>query len=295
MRDEQKQSVLLALVSVGIWSTLSTVAKLVLSGLPDLQTLFLGSAFAFVFMLAVLFAAGAYKKLKAYSVRQYLAMAGLGFLGLFLYSALYYYALGVLTAGEACILNYLWPVMLVLFSCVILKEKLTVKKAAALACSFAGVALLSLGGSSGGADRWLGVGACVLAAACYGLYCVLCKKAGFDQTVLMTVVWFTVALSSGLGSLLTETWAPVSAGGWLGLVWIGVFVNAVAYFTWGLALQKARLTALTANLAYIVPFLSVLLSSLVLREPLKWTAVCALVLIVGGILLQSASRGFAAE
>ena len=122
MSGTHKKSIPLALVSVFIWSTLSTVAKLVLREIPNLQTLAFGSAFAFVFMLIVLFVNGAYKKLKTYSAKQYLAMAGLGFLGLFLYSALYYYALGTLTAGEACILNYLWPVMLVLFSCLILKE-----------------------------------------------------------------------------------------------------------------------------------------------------------------------------
>ena len=287
MADARKSSVVYALISVGIWSTLSTVAKLVLADIPNLQTLAIGSAFAFLFMLALLFVTGAYRKLKNYAPRQYFAMAGLGVIGLFLYSALYYYALGVLTAGEACILNYLWPVMLVLFSCLLLREKLTLKKGAALVCSFAGVVLLSLGGASGGAARWTGVGACVLAAACYGLYCVLCKKAGFDQTVLMCVVWLTVTLCALAAGLTAETWVPVRFGGWMGLLWIGVFVNAVAYFTWGLALQKAGSTALTANLAYIVPVLSVLLSSLALREPLHWTAAAALALIVGGIVLQS--------
>ena len=37
-------------------------------------------------------------------------MAGLGFVGLFLYSALYYYGLMQLSSQEACIVNYLWPI-----------------------------------------------------------------------------------------------------------------------------------------------------------------------------------------
>lgn len=282
-----KKSVPLALVSVIIWSTVSTVAKIVLLQVPGLQTLALGSAFAFVFMLAVLFANGAYKKLKTYSVKQYLQMAGLGFLGLFLYSALYYYALGWLTAGEACILNYLWPMMLVLFSCLILKEKLTVKKAAALIMSFAGVVLLSFGNGAGAGNRALGIALCVAAAACYGLYCVLNKKTDFDQTVLMTVIWLTVTVCAFALGPITETWVKVQGLSWLGLIWIGVFVNAVAYLTWGLSLKYAKSTALIANLAYIVPVLSLILSAAVLKEPVTWQAVLALGLIVGGILLQS--------
>lgn len=287
MASSKNKSVALALISAAIWATLSTVAKLVLGTLPNLETLGISSLFAFLFMAAVLLVTGKYRLLKTYAPRQYLKMAALGFLGLFLYSALYYYALGSLTAGEACILNYLWPVMLVLFSCVILKEKLTLKKAIALFCSFAGVAVLSLGGSSEGVGRWIGIAACVIAAACYGLYCVLNKKSGFDQTVLMTVIWFTVTVCCFAVGPFAETWVMPAGMQWVGLIWLGVFVNAVAYLTWGLALQKAEGTALVANLAYIVPFLSVIISTVVLKEELKLTAVAALVLIVGGILLQS--------
>ncbi len=74
---------------------------------------------------------------------------------------------------------------------------------------------------------------------------------------------------------------------WPGLGWLGVFVNAVAYLTWGVALQRAQGTAAVANLAYAVPFLSLLLSALVLKEKITLAAAAALVLIVGGILLQS--------
>ena len=48
------------------------------------------------------------------------------------YSGLYYYGLSRLTSQEACILNYLWPMMIVLFSALLLGEKVTVRTAAAL-------------------------------------------------------------------------------------------------------------------------------------------------------------------
>jgi drug/metabolite transporter (DMT)-like permease len=66
--------------------------------------------------------------------------------------------------------------------------------------------------------------------------------------------------------------------------------DAVAYLLWALALKGAEDTAKIANLAYLTPFLSVLISVVVLKEKIKPQAMVALVLIVGGILLQSVRR-----
>ena len=71
------------------------------------------------------------------------------------------------------------------------------------------------------------------------------------------------------------------------MVWLGAVINAVAYLLWAIALKGAKDSAKIANLAYLVPFLSILLSWLVLKEQITIYALFALVLIVGGILLQS--------
>ena len=127
---------------------------------------------------------------RAYDVRGYAAMAGLGFLGIFLYSGLYYHGLSQLTSQEACILNYLWPMMIVLFSALLLGEKVTVRTAAALLLSFSGVVVLTLGGEGHAeGDTLLGTAACVTAALCYGLFCVLNKRQNMDQTVMMVMAW----------------------------------------------------------------------------------------------------------
>ena len=140
---------------------------------------------------------GAIKEMKRYRLKDYLKMSGLGFLGLFMYSALYYYGIAVLSSQEACILNYLWPMMIVLFACLLLRETLTVKKAIAMVMSFAGIVVLTLGsggGSSG--NRLFGIIACVAAAVCYGLFSVLNKKHSLNQSVTMMWIWLTVAVCS---------------------------------------------------------------------------------------------------
>lgn len=282
-----KKPYIFAAVTVCIWSTLAALAKALLADIPNLQTLAISGAFAFLFLLIVNCANGTIKTMTQFTAKDYAVMGGLGFVGLFLYSALYYYGLSQLSSQEACILNYLWPIMLVLFSCVFLKERLTLLKLAAMGCSFLGIVVLSAGGGTQGGGAWAGMLSCIVAAACYGLFSVLNKKADLDQNITMMVIWLTVAVCSLAAGLATEQWVPIRGVQWLGLLWLGVVVDAVAYLLWALALKHAENTAAVANVAYLTPFLSLVVSALFLKEPIQPRAIAALVLIIGGILLQS--------
>ncbi|MCR5652535.1 MAG: DMT family transporter [Ruminococcus sp.] len=283
-----KKSYIFASVTVLIWATLAPVAKLLLTDIPSFETLAISSAFAFVFLLIVNIISGSIKLMKTYRFTDYLIMAGLGFVGLFMYSALYYFGINQLSSQEACILNYLWPIMIVLFASIVLKEKLTVRKIIAMLLSFTGIAVISLGNTdAGNGSRILGIAACVGAAVCYGLFSVLNKKRGYNQSVTMMIIWLTTAICSFVSGLFVESFKPIEELQWLGMIWLGVVINAVAYLLWAIALKGAKDSAKIANLAYLVPFLSIVISAVVLQEQITVNALLALLLIVGGILLQS--------
>ena len=178
--------------------------------------------------------------------------------------------------------------MLVVFSCLILKEKMTVMKGIAMFCSFVGIIILSIGdGNFASGDMALGIMSCILAAACYGLFSVLNKKADYNQNIAMMVSWLVVAVCAMISGLVTEKWVPISGVQWLGILWLGVIIDAVAYLLWALALKESANTAKIANLAYLTPFLSLLVSSVFLKEKIEARAFIALVFIIGGILLQN--------
>lgn len=287
-----KKNMTFAYLTVFIWATMATVVKMVLTNIPNLQALCISSIFSVLFLAAVNLKSGTAALWRRYTARDYSIMAGLGFIGLFLYSALYFYGLSILSSQEACILNYLWPMMLVLFSAVILKEKLTARKIIAMICSFAGIIILSSGGSaSGSTNAFPGMLCCVLAAACYGLFSVLNKKTGYDQTIAMTIMWFVTAVCSFALGIVTEEWVPIVNTQWLGILWLGIAINAIAYLLWALALQSASNTARIANLAYLTPFLSLLISAIVLKEQIQPHALIAFLFIIGGILLQALPSG----
>lgn len=283
-----KKNYIFAITTIFMWSTLAAVVKLLLSDIPNLQALAISSYISSGFLLIVNVFTGKIKVMKTLNLKDIGIISGLGFIGLFVYSALYYYGLSQLTSQEACIVNYLWPIMLVIFSCFILKEKLTAMKAVAMVCSFVGIVVLSMGsGENTDGNVTLGIVSCIIAAACYGLFSVLNKKFNYDQSISMMIFWLVAAVCSTILGLVTEEWVSLDGKQWLGMLWLGIVVDAIAYLLWTLALNGASNTAKIANIAYLTPFLSLVVSALLLKEEITLRAVAALVFIIGGILLQS--------
>lgn len=283
-----KKNYIYAFLTVFMWSTMAANVKMLLSDIPNLETLAISSAFAFLFLLLINIKSGTIREAANHSIADYGKMAGLGFLGLFVYSALYYYGIMCLSSQEACIVNYLWPIMLVIFSCIILKEKLTVMKCVAMLCSFLGIVILSTGGiHTDSKNATAGIVSCIVAAACYGLFSVLNKKTDYNQNFSMMIFWFVVTICSALVGVFTEEWVPITGVAWIGMVWLGVVVDAVAYLLWAIALKGTENTAKIANIAYLTPFLSLIVSAVLLKEKIEPRALIALIFIIGGILLQS--------
>lgn len=283
-----KKNYTYALITIFIWSTTAAVVKKILFDIPNLEALSVSSYFAFAFLMIINLKNGNITKMRRYCAKDYGIMCGLGFIGLFLYSALYYYGLSQLSSQEACILNYLWPMMLVIFSCIILKEKMTLMKAAAMICSFIGIIILSAGNSeSSNGNIVVGMISCIVAAACYGIFSVFNKKMDYDQSISMMMNWLVVAVCAMISGMMTENWAMIRGMKWLGILWLGIVIDAIAYLLWALALKDAENTAKIANLAYVIPFLSLIFSAALLKETIEIRIFAALVFIIGGVLVQS--------
>ena len=71
----------------------------------------------------------------------------------------------------------------------------------------------------------------------------------------------------------------------LGMLWNGVFSIGIATTSWQIALEGGN-TAKISNLAYITPFLSLIWTSVFLKEKITVFSVVGLVIIVLGIFVQ---------
>ena len=287
-RTGEKKQIVYALITVFLWATMAPAVKLMQDSVPTTEVLFLAGVFSVVFLLGRLIANGKVKEYRTFGAQNYKVVLGLGFLGFFVYEFLYYFGIAQLTASTACILNYLWPVMLVLFSCLILKEPFTTRKVIAMVASFLGVVVLSAGGNDQyGAHPVLGIVGCIVAAVSYGLFSVLNKREDLDQDLCMPIYWGVTMVSGLIAGFVEGGWTMPDLKTWLILAWLGVMANAVGYLIWAIALNDSKNSARIANFAFLVPVLSMLLSALILREQIHWNGIAALVLILGGILYQS--------
>lgn len=279
-----KKSYVFAGVAIFFWSTIATVSKLLLSQMDSMQVVGISSLFAFLFLLILNILKGNLKELRSYKVKDYLTIALLSILGIFGYHLLLYLGMERMEGGKAFIINYLWPLMIVLFACLLLKEKFTLRKMLAILLSFAGVFAVSSTGS--GETQLAGILFCISAAVVYGLFSVLNKKCNYNNYLCMMLCYLVAFLLSAVYMLIRRTPLSLDLPQTLGLLWNGICTYAIAYTLWAIALAKGE-TAKISNLAYITPFLSLIWTTLILKEPFQPISLLGLLCIVGGILIQN--------
>lgn len=282
-----KKQYVYAAITIALWSTTATVGKLLLGSLSSMQVLAASCGYAAVFLLLLCLVQGKLKLLKTCRAKDILVMSGMGMLGIFFYNLFWFIGIRRISASQAMIINYLWPMMAILAACVILKERLTFRKAVAALMSFVGVIIVTFNGHSVGIDAQtlLGIVFCLMAAVSYGLFVALNKRMSYDKTMSMFVYYLVGFVVSALCVAVSGEGLRMDGMQHLGMAWLGVLTHAVGYVGWALAMDGGD-TAKIANLAYITPFLSLVWNFLVLGEPLSLRCVLGLVVIVAGIFVQ---------
>jgi len=281
-----KKTYIYMATAIFCWSTVATVTKLLLGELSSIQVLWASSFFAGLFLLIVNIATGNIRNLKSYTFKDYITAILICFPGTFLYYMFYYAGADILPASQAFVINYMWPIMCVVFACIILKEKMTVRKGIAMFVSFVGVCIVAGGELSGfGLRQLLGVVFCILGAMSYGVFTSLNQKYQYEKRLSIMLSYFVTFILTTVINALNGDLFPMSIGQTIGFAWNGMFTMAVANVVWVLALSGGN-TAKISNFAYITPFLSLVWTSLVLKESIHLTSIIGLVIIVSGILIQ---------
>ena len=170
---------------------------------------------------------------------------------------------------------------------ILMKEKMTVRKVIAVGMSFAGVAIVTSNGSlsSFSESSLTGTLCCVLAAVSYGLFVALNKRLSYAPMVNMMLYYAQSAILAFAVVLFQGGMPALNGVELLGFLWIGVGCHAIGYVSWALAMKYGD-TAKVANLAYITPFLAMVVAHFILGDPITLWSVGGLAVIVAGIFLQ---------
>ena len=286
-----KKTYFLAGVSILFWSSLATISKLLLGTMNSYQMLFVSALFAVAALIVIMLCTKRMALFKEYSLKDYATMVLIGLPGTFLYYVFLYAGTARLQASQAFIINYLWPIMSVVFACILLKEKLTARKIIAILLSFLGVVTVAGGELANfSVDALLGVLFCIGAAVSYGCFTALNQKWHYDKYMSMMVSFVVASLLSFVINLWVGEPLSLNLLQVGGLAFNGVFILAIATVTWALALDSGK-TAKVSNLAYITPFVSLVWTFLFLGEPINPASVLGLVIIVLGIFIQLKDNG----
>src|SRR5262249_4320281 len=147
----------------------------------------------------------------------------LGIGGLFGYHALYFAALQLAPPAEANLVNYLWPLLIVLLSAPLAGERLGWAHLVGALLGFVGVALLALSRGVGFTGRYLlGYRLAVGCAFTWSLYSVLSRRFGETPTDAIAAFCAASAALSVLCHVSFEhTVWPASAEAWLAVLALG--------------------------------------------------------------------------
>jgi drug/metabolite transporter (DMT)-like permease len=211
----------------------------------------------------------------------------IGVYGLFGYHFMLFLALQTAPAVEANLVNYLWPLLIVLLSPIFTKSlSLNFRYVLAAISGFAGAVLAITSGGSGFGFSSMEVGYffALAAAVIWATYSLATTKVPRFPTPAIGLF----ALVSGVLAIgahfLFEPAASISTADWLLLLVLGVGPLGGAFYLWDAALKIGDPRRI-GLLAFLTPLLSTALLVVVSGNSLSWQLLLATGLIVGGALL----------
>lgn len=209
------------------------------------------------------------------------------------YHALYFAALGSAPAVEANLLNYAWPLLIVLFSGLLGGLRLGAQRLFGVALGASGAAVLLLGGPGAGAsfpaEAWTGFACALAAAVVWALYSVLAARLGTVPTEAVAGFCLGSAALAGMAHLALEPPAVLEARHWVVVALMGLGPTGAAFFLWDFGMKRGD-PRLLGTLAYAVPVASTLLLVAAGEGALSARMLVAAVLVSGGGLLAATAR-----
>jgi drug/metabolite transporter (DMT)-like permease len=211
----------------------------------------------------------------------------LGVYGLFGYHLMLFLALQNAPAVEANLVNYLWPLLIVLLSPIFTKSlSLNFRYVLAAISGFAGAVIAITYNVSGLQSLSIEVGYifALAAAVIWATYSLATTKVPSFPTPAIGLF----ALVSGVLAIgahfIFEPAAAISSSDWLLLVVLGAGPLGGAFYLWDAALKIGDPRRI-GLLAFLTPLLSTALLLVVSGDSLSWQLLLATALVVGGALL----------
>jgi drug/metabolite transporter (DMT)-like permease len=277
-----RTATLIGLTAILMWSLLA-VLTVATGKIPAFQlaamTFAIGALVGFLTWIGRPDAAGA--------LRQPLAAWFVGVGGLFGYHALYFLALRFAPPAEAGLLNYLWPLLIVLFSALLPGERLAAHHVIGALLGLVGTVLLFAGNGAGhfAPGEIPGLAAAFIAAFVWSSYSVMSRRLKAVPTDAVAGFCLVTALLAALVHGLVETtvW-PDNTAQWFAVAGLGIGPVGAAFYAWDIGMKRGDIRVLGAA-SYATPLLSTAFLILAgFAQPSAAIALAALLIAGGGLV-----------
>ena len=276
------QANLYALGAIALWASLASLGVSLTHIPPFLLTgiaLIIGSVPAWPFVLRD----PSHWRLPARTL-------ALGVYGLFAYHFLLFIALRHAPPVEANLVNYLWPLLIVVLAPVVLPGvALRLPHVLAALLGFGGAAIAIAGGRElSGTLAW-GYLPALAAAFIWATYSLLTKRVAAFPTTAIGLFGLVSGVLSLLCHVVLEPAASLQARDWALLAVLGLGPLGASFFLWDKALKLGDARHI-GILSYITPLASTALLLLVSGRPFSWSIAISTAMIISAAVLGMRAR-----
>jgi drug/metabolite transporter (DMT)-like permease len=275
-----KSSLVLALLTILLWSFLGFFTSKLTHVPPFLQV---GITLTIAGMVGAV-------RIRAWKVPLRTFLVGTG--GIFGNIFFYYSAFQMAPVIEANLINYLWPLLIVLLSPLFLQGyHLRIHHLAGALLGLIGTWLVLSGGHLQIQAQYLpGYISAALAGLIWACYSLETKRLPPFSSGAVGGFCLTAGLLS-LGVYFSQNtdpalWPNLSQSDWLYLTLMGIGPCAVAYFMWDAAIKRGD-PRIIGSLTYLTPLTSTLVLVLLGGNVLSTTALLAMLFIISGAVIGS--------
>ena len=278
-----------------IWGTSFLWIKIAVSEVSPLVLVGFRTLFGTLGMLGIIFLN---KKLQLTwrSLRPWLGIFALiGLINVALPFVLISWGEQYIPSGIASVLNSTTPLFTIILAAIFLQEdRLTLPKALGLLTGFGGVVLLFLPElSNSRIENLLGLGAVLVASACYAASGILIKRKvrGLKSELQVFLQYAFAAMFMWGFTLSVErpVILPALPLTWIALLWLGLLGSSLASSLHFALLHSVGPTR-ASTVTYVPPLVGLLLGAIFLGESLGWQTLIGGALIVVGIMLVNMQR-----
>lgn len=203
-----------------------------------------------------------------------------------------------ITPMDCSVLTAMAPIYTMAVAAIVIKEPITMQKAAGVAISFAGIIYLIVSRvtAPGGVAESTPFGIFMLTLNClsFSMYLGIFKPLISKYSVVTFMKWiflFSACVSTPLSlkGLINVDWAGIPSRQYAELAYLIICATFISYFLIPVAQKRIRPT-LISMYSYVQPIIAIAISIAIGMDTLTWQKVLATALVFGGVVIVSYSR-----